>query len=38
MFIISIDLQSPMDGLFDEISRFKIRKLQVYVFEKHLKK
>ena len=38
MFVISIDLQFPMDGLFDEISGFKIRKLQVYLFEKHPKK
>ena len=38
MFIISVDLQFPMDALFDEISGSKIRKLQVYVFEKHLKK
>ena len=36
IFMISVDLQFPMDALFDEISRFKIRKLQVYVFEKHL--
>ena len=38
MFNISVDLQFPMDALFDEISGFNIRKLQVYVFEKHLKK
>ena len=38
MFIISADLQFPMDASFHEISGFKIRKLQVYAFEKHLKK
>ena len=38
MFIISVDLQWLLDGLLDEISGFKIRKLQVYIFEKHLKK
>ena len=38
MFIISVDLQSPMDPFFDEISVFKITKLQACIFEKHLKK
>ena len=38
MFIISVDLQWSLNGLFDEISGFKIRKLPVYVFEKPLKK
>ena len=37
MIIISVDLQFPLDALFDEISGFKIREVQVYVFEKHLK-
>ena len=37
MIIISVDLQFPLDALFDEISGFEIRKVQVYVFEKHLK-
>ena len=36
IFIISADLQFPLDTLFGEISNFKISKLQVYVFKKHL--